>query len=88
MKRTEFIDIVFAQVRGESAEKIIKAADELVADRPCGEWKYLHGSIGSYMTMSCPFCGETFNDVAEWKYNFCPNCGAMMVKGSNNAEKE
>lgn len=48
------------------------------ADRPTGEWKYLHGSIGSYMTISCPFCGETFNDVAEWKYNYCPNCRADM----------
>lgn len=49
--------------------------------RPSGEWKYLYGSIGSYMTISCPICGSTFNDVAEWKYNFCPNCGADMRKG-------
>jgi len=48
------------------------------ADRPSGEWTYLHGSIGSYMTISCPFCGTTFNDVAEWEYNYCPNCGAYM----------
>lgn len=52
------------------------------ADRPSGKWKYLHGSIGSYMTISCPFCGETFNDVAEWEYNFCPNCGAKMKGGA------
>lgn len=46
--------------------------------RQRGEWTYLHGSIGSYMTISCPFCGVTFNDVAEWEYNFCSNCGADM----------
>ena len=57
-------------------------------DRPSGEWKYLHGSIGSYMTISCPFCGETFNDVTEWKYNFCPNCGARMQKGSDDTTGE
>lgn len=49
-----------------------------VAEPKIGEWIYLYGSIGSYMTMSCSFCGETFNDVAEWKYNYCPNCGARM----------
>ena len=52
--------------------------ETLDAEPKRGEWKYLHGSIGSYMTMSCPFCGETFNDVAEWKYHYCPNCGAYM----------
>lgn len=51
------------------------------ADRPSGEWTYLHGSIGSYMTISCPFCGKTFNDVAEWEYNYCPSCGARMKGG-------
>lgn len=50
-------------------------------DRPSGEWTYLHGSIGSYMTISCPFCGTTFNDVAEWQYNYCPSCGARMKGG-------
>lgn len=62
----------------ESIDVAIKALSE----QKTGKWKYLHGSIGSYMTISCPFCGETFNDVAEWKYNYCPNCGAYM-KGEN-----
>ncbi len=60
------------------AEAIDIAIEALSADRPSGEWKYLYGSIGSYMTISCPFCGTTFNDVAEWKYNYCPSCGARM----------
>lgn len=47
------------------------------AEPKTGKWIYLHGSIGSYMTISCPFCGVTFNNVAEWEYNFCPNCGSF-----------
>ena len=45
------------------------------------DWTYLHGSIGSYRTISCPFCGATFNGVAKWKYNYCPSCGARMKGG-------
>jgi PHP family Zn ribbon phosphoesterase len=56
-------------------------AIEALQDRPSGEWTYLHGLIGSYMTISCPFCGTTFNDVAEWNYNYCPSCGAIMKGG-------
>ena len=56
--------------------------ETLPADRPNRGWTYLQGSIGSYMTISCPFCGTTFNDVAEWKYNYCPHCG-NRVKGGN-----
>ena len=59
-------------------------AIEALQDRPSGEWKYLYGSIGSYMTISCPFCGTTFNDVAEWEYNYCPSCGAKMKGGAEN----
>ena len=59
-------------------EESIEKAIEILTESKTGEWIYLYGSIGSYMTMSCSFCGETFNDVAEWKYNYCPNCGARM----------
>ena len=62
----------------ESANMAIEA---LSADRPSGEWTYLSGSIGSYMTISCPFCGTTFNDVAEWEYNYCPSCGERVKGG-------
>jgi protein-arginine kinase activator protein McsA len=49
-----------------------------INDRPQGEWTYLSGSKGSYMTISCPICGSTFDNVAEWKYRYCPNCGKRM----------
>ena len=48
-----------------------------------GEWTYLSGLKGSYMTISCPICGSTFDGVAEWKYNYCPNCGAKMKGGDS-----
>lgn len=48
-----------------------------------GEWTYLSGSKGSYMTISCPICGSTFDGVAEWKYHYCPNCGARMKGGED-----
>ena len=38
------------------------------------------------MTISCPFCGTTFNDVAEWNYNYCPSCGAIMKGGDIDDE--
>lgn len=65
----------------EETKEAIDMAIEALQDRPSGEWTYLHGSIGSYMTISCPICGSTFDDVAEWKYNYCPNCGARMKSG-------
>ena len=75
MERTEFIDIVFAQVRGESADKIIKAADELVADRPTGEWKrHELWEMPWYTCSECNYHGR--ND-----FNYCPNCGAYMKGG-------
>ena len=59
---------------------------QIDADRLSGEWNYLSGSTGSYMTISCPFCGTTFNDVAEWNYNYCPSCGAIMKGGDIDDE--
>jgi rubrerythrin len=68
---------------GYDYAEAIDMAIEALQDRPSGEWTYLHGSIGSYMTISCPFCGTTFNDVAEWNYNYCPSCGAIMKGGDD-----
>lgn len=59
-------------------------AEVASAEAVQGEWTYLSGSIGSYMTISCPICGSTFDGVAEWKYHFCPNCGARMNKGGDD----
>ena len=72
---------------GRDVYDIMESIEELPSAEPkTGEWTYLHGSIGSYMTISCPFCGTTFNDVAEWEYNYCPSCGARMYKGGEDDE--
>ncbi len=51
-----------------------------------GEWKfidlsrnYLEPPYGD--TCECSVCGLVI-DVSETNYNFCPNCGAVMRKGS------
>ena len=91
MKREEAIKLIdthtvcfYNEIDSPTLQALHMAIEALSADRPRGEWTYLHGSIGSYMTISCPFCGTTFNDVAEWEYNYCPSCGAKMRKGGDS----
>ncbi len=78
LEENEDVDFI-----GEYVEAIDTAIEALSAEAVQGEWTYLSGSKGSYMTISCPICGSTFDDVAEWKYNYCPNCGARM-KGADD----
>lgn len=82
MTREEAIADIKNNIKPVVGGKSLDMAIEALQDRPSGEWTYLHGSIGSYMTISCPFCGTTFNDVAEWNYNYCPSCGAIMKGGA------
>lgn len=83
LKNVPSADAVHIETYRELYEKYVDLKHASAeADRPSGEWTYLHGSIGSYMTISCPFCGKTFNDVAEWEYNYCPSCGARMKGGA------
>lgn len=71
-------------VTSEDAEALNMAIEALSAEAVQGEWTYLSGSKGSYMTISCPICGSTFNGVEEWKYHYCPNCGSRMDKGGED----
>ncbi len=68
--------------KGNSAEKeksieqfltlltINALSDNQVADRPKGEWKWKHGG-------ECSECGFHNNN---FDFNYCPNCGADMIK--------
>ena len=85
ISRAEAIDAIDDAIDADSPQWAIlrtKIGFLPSADAVHGEWKYLQGSIGSYMTIHCPFCGNTFNDVAEWKYNYCPSCGTRMKGGA------
>ena len=44
--------------------------------RPTGKWKHI---IEEDNDVECPFCGFQEDGIY---YNFCPNCGADMMKGS------
>jgi len=44
--------------------------------RPQGKWKRI---IDEYNDVECPFCGFQEDGIY---YNFCPCCGADMMKGS------
>lgn len=53
-------------------------------ERPHGEWIPVD-EIGNVVRCSqCSF--RTCADVAEEEYNFCPNCGASMIKKEGDAE--
>ena len=50
-------------------------------ERPQGEWIVIKSPLSTETVIKCPFCHDEFigNDVEH--YNFCPICGAGMVKG-------
>jgi hypothetical protein len=46
-----------------------------------GEWKFVNGDIG-YDEYGCSVCGENVVfEFEEYKYKFCPHCGAKMKGG-------
>lgn len=53
-----------------------------------GEWKPCsHYDSNTHMICECSVCGDTvwvyYNSEREW--NYCPNCGAKMGGGADNA---
>lgn len=64
----------------------VDMAIEALQDRPEGEWtKTVDGNgWNEWWVFKCPLCGATIVDEQSrsWKYNFCPNCGAIMKGGA------
>lgn len=67
--------------RFDKANQIILDALQF-ADRPTGKW------IRTGNTLKCPFCGATGEDIKDdYCFNYCPNCGAYMGGGENDADE-
>lgn len=61
-------------------EEAIRVLSE---ERPQGRWarhdEWRNGEyIGGFYHINCP-CVDGY--YSKWEYNFCPNCGAKMLKG-------
>ena len=53
-----------------------KAIEALSADRPTGEW--IQEDLCAYKFCSC--CNYAVWGSEAEEYNYCPNCGAIMVR--------
>lgn len=55
-------------------------------ERPRGKWIY------KFDRLECPFCGMSIDEEVHWlyseefKFNFCPNCGADMRQSNESAD--
>lgn len=72
----------FAEIRK------LPAAD--VAEVVHGEWMRSDDDWNSLTTIQCSICGEewcfeTDDDVSLLNYKYCPNCGAKMDGGNDDA---
>ena len=56
-------------------------AIEALQERPHGEWEEYTDCEGKTRTITCSECG--WEEHSWIDTNFCPNCGARMVKGGD-----
>lgn len=57
-------------------EDVLKALPSAQLERKIGRWEYLdYGGFGNF---HCTACGEIC--ICNGDYDFCPNCGAEMLK--------
>ena len=63
----------------EEVERFVVALDmaiEALKEPKQGAWINTGEAIGDDIEVKCSLCGEELY----WLANFCPNCGAQMVK--------
>lgn len=71
-------------------EAVLEYAEQLppadVAPVVHGWWEYIPQTLNTLSQFRCPFCGWWSLDPSiDGAYNYCPNCGAKMDEGGNNA---
>ena len=51
-----------------------------------GNWEYIPQTLNTLSQFRCPVCGWWSLDPSiDGAYNYCPNCGAKMDGGDNDA---
>ena len=51
-----------------------------------GKWVHIPQTLNTLSQLRCSFCGWWSLDPSiDGAYNYCPNCGAKMDGGDNNA---
>lgn len=51
-----------------------------------GRWEYIQQTLTTLSQLRCSFCGWWSLDPSiDGAYNYCPNCGAKMDGGDNDA---
>ena len=72
----KIIDLIDNAPTVEPIERIGSICEENCGYRPQGEWIF-HKDFNESCRYGCNQCGN-LNNIQS---NFCPNCGARMVKG-------
>ena len=71
-------------------ESVLEYAENLpaadVAPVVHGRWEYIQQTLNTLSQLRCSFCGWWSLDPSiDGAYNYCPNCGAKMNGGIENA---
>ena len=91
MTREEAINAITAFVEnyacGSDLDGLREAIEALKEQRPHGEWVESKERKGHFYCSECVQQDESgkWRELFDYKYNFCPNCGADMREGG---EKE
>lgn len=70
----------------EAVHNAVQTAIKCMHDRPKGEWALLDEWVngvytGGFYHVNCPVIEEGYKKYTRWTTDFCPNCGAPMLKG-------
>ena len=88
----DLIDSPFLHTWEKQNKALHMAIEALSADRQYGEWIKTADGNGwnEWWVFKCPFCGAIIEDKQRrsWEYNFCPSCGAKMIKDGDDTTGE